>query len=806
MTNDSNTYTIVKKINDIYPNDICNTFEWVADAKEFSKCNVIYGRNGSGKSSISRMLGDIDNHLIDRLIDSSSNTTSENIRVFSPDYIDSKMQYSKLDQYKEGNSDLAEIEKVLYLGETSKLIDELSDQGDILSSIQDQVGKKTNGLNDVLSGWARDIKDDIGRIGKNNFSSFDKRKMLIYIEELDKEIRNKNWVPPVDLDENIFKQQKIAKEDSKETIAPINFTSDESLKITVEKMEGQFNKVVELCNKKVDPKNTDQFKNKDEFNTWVRQGLTLHEQHNSQDKCQFCSQGIDDDLWQKIATRFNEYYEKLEKDITDEIKSVKLRLINIHELKEKLPSESFYVEYKESYTNLFDKLIEDTERYNAFQNELLKCLENKQLNLIKHQNATVEVPPIDITGKVKLLDEIITKNDEYTGDIKLKRSEALHEATKSIIIKNKWIDNYNQMAKQISSLKSDEKIADDVVNKTMELISNSDQSLVELNEKLNACFHNQRVQFNISENQNGYTIKRNEKPAKHLSRGEKNMIALIYFLHSINSEIISGKNLCVILDDPITSFDDEHFHFAIAAIVNAIKNDDVDDDNSKSITQFILLTHNIRLIEQLSYPLQHDSDKYNYYEITNTHDLDHSTIRIKNMHKQYLKNISEYYNIFKQVHGFFLKRGKLTQYEKMIAANPLRRLIESFGYIYCPDNKGLTDIIEQIFNDRAQKINNDGNNNTSISSKNTATKIDNTIHALVISDSTNKGSHAKSPADSNIYKISSYDAIPESIKDIMNAMEILCPTHIKGMQQICSEPPPKRKNNKQIEIELQQAS
>jgi wobble nucleotide-excising tRNase len=69
----------------------------------------------------------------------------------------------------------------------------------------------------------------------------------------------------------------------------------------------------------------------------------------------------------------------------------------------------------------------------------------------------------------------------------------------------------------------------------------------------------------------GYTIQRNGRTANNLSEGEKNAIALIYFLIKLKEDQFTAKNGIVIIDDPVSSFDSQYLYGAFGFIKEKIK-------------------------------------------------------------------------------------------------------------------------------------------------------------------------------------------------------------------------------------------
>ena len=101
-------------------------------------------------------------------------------------------------------------------------------------------------------------------------------------------------------------------------------------------------------------------------------------------------------------------------------------------------------------------------------------------------------------------------------------------------------------------------------------------------------------------------IREDGRVADHLSEGERNFIAFLYFYHVVRgsqSETDSGKDKIVIIDDPVSSMDSSAL-FIVSALVRemigvcsnnvsgAAVSGDGTDYEGKYIQQLFILTHN----------------------------------------------------------------------------------------------------------------------------------------------------------------------------------------------------------------------
>ncbi len=94
-------------------------------------------------------------------------------------------------------------------------------------------------------------------------------------------------------------------------------------------------------------------------------------------------------------------------------------------------------------------------------------------------------------------------------------------------------------------------------------------------------FGHAHLAVSVSDDGKGYVIRRAGNPADQLSEGERNAIAFTYFLRSLEGEGVDPESTVVIIDDPVTSLDKESL-FAAFALANI---------RTSGFAQTIVLTH-----------------------------------------------------------------------------------------------------------------------------------------------------------------------------------------------------------------------
>ena len=187
-----------------------------------------------------------------------------------------------------------------------------------------------------------------------------------------------------------------------------------------------------------------------------------------------------------------------------------------------------------------------------------------------------------------------------------------------------------------------------------------------------------RNELKFIRNPIGYQITRNGQLAEHLSKGEENAIALIYFFNSFLNIDTDIKNTIVVLDDPISSFDSNFYYNAISYI----------SEKTKEAGQLFIFTHKFSVFKDFT--LMYNGGLHKYL------------IKRENM-KPVLQNedslISEYYDeyayLFKQIYQF-VKRPPNNPSEFLIYPNIARRLLEGFLAFKLPNNDTSYNKVQQL--------------------------------------------------------------------------------------------------------------
>ncbi len=337
---------------------------------------------------------------------------------------------------------------------------------------------------------------------------------------------------------------------------------------------------------------------------FARLGMSIHE-HKAGELCAFCGNEISDERWQLLGEYFNNEVKTLVTCIDNEILKIDLELDSIKEI-EGMKKEDFYAKFEQDIKNLNLQIIAKRNEYKEFLGSLQTALKEKKDSLFtKSPPLKITIPESfnDIENKYKAL---VKNHNELSLNLKMEQENAkdalrYHEI-KKILDEFKYDDeNINlatlkaasDQAEKALSNKKNELQEKQEVRKALILKTKDEEKIAEkINKSLSSMgvvsFSLKLVEDNDESQKGQYQIKRHDGDIRQitkLSKGEKNIIAFLYFIFSLESVNSKSKPKIIVLDDPMTSNDDTMQYLMIGEIQKLYR-------GLKDGNYFILLTHN----------------------------------------------------------------------------------------------------------------------------------------------------------------------------------------------------------------------
>lgn len=623
----------VTKINTIKNLAVFKDFKWDDCVKDkdgrihtFQDINIVYGRNYSGKTTLSRIFrafetGKISDKYVSPKfqleikdsgnIDQTQISNKQDFRVFNSDFIDENLSFlrdpdsGKIQPFAilgDGNTTLvSEIERIQNeLGnnteeEKTGLYKELNEKEKKYKKAEAIYNDKSNSLSKRLTDKARTMK--------NNYRDF--VDATYNINHLKSDIETVS-IHNISLrsEQEINELKKILLEEIKYSIQKASCSlrygelTVETKSLLSSKVESA-NKIQELVENVL-------------LNNWVKEGIDLHNKRNT---CAFCGQALPSDRLEKLQHHFNEEMEVLQNKLNTEIIKIENEKTNTKKIVEKISEIDFYVKFQNDAKTILESIKKIVSDYCQELDKLSVQLEKKKKDVF---HELVYVEPNDLTQQID--DAIVKYNGlvdqalQYGQNLQKEKDNAKKALRLSIV--KQFVDEikYSDLCKEIDMLRNEtdqkkteyDNFKKDVDEKEKRLaikksqLNDEEKGANKVNEYLSNFFGHEFLQLvpikeeseNVDAKHYRFEIQRNGTKAYNLSEGECRLVAFSYFMAKLNDTETIDKKPLIWIDDPICSLDTNHVFFVYSLIFSEITIKD-------NFEQLFITTHNLDFLKYL---------------------------------------------------------------------------------------------------------------------------------------------------------------------------------------------------------------
>ena len=645
-----------------------------AKLSDIKKKTFIFGKNGTGKSSIVECI-------------QKQYANKYDIKVFQG-YEQIIADYGKLDLIALGVENV-EIQKQIKelepkIKELEAELDETPDGKDNLKKKYNQqinvVNKIKVELDEFYKESAKKIKDEHGNIVG---SSYFKNHFLSDIKEL-------------------CEYSAIEVNDAKKNIAQELIKTERLPGYSLSFINDLVDKVNQILTMEILDVIELKFDNEQE-RQWIESGVGLHRGHNC---CLYCGSIISKDRKNALNNHFNATHRKLSEDI----KSCKKQIEEGISFVNKLPllEQMHYLSIYESRVNGLNT------RACIIKKSVVEFLEKLQENLKDKEENIFSVRPI--VHKFELEEVTLFTNDcdvLYEENCRnVKNLRVLKEKAK-VIIRNVLVAekcqafNYAEKNLKLEAEKEEmqklkanvdnkqedlDKLREDI--KTLQLQTVDEGKAAEFINKAIRGLGNQSFTLEKSEKsgEKGAYIVRDYsgeiRRTETLSTGEKNIVAFLWFIHNLkNLNNQSTREKVIIFDDPMNSNDDTAQYLIISELQKILQ-----DTNH----QIFILTHNVHF---------YINTRYQWWRRDKQNKVTFRLIKRGNTSDVILIN-NEDSDIKTSYDGLWYEVKWLYEQDKPeYMLNPVRRILETFKKFNCiADLFGDYKEAEKLFNVNSHSI------------------------------------------------------------------------------------------------------
>lgn len=682
---------------------VFRSFFWPEELPDFKQYNLIYGWNGTGKTTLSRLLRDLELKRSPTLGSAVLRIDSSEVRSNSFSHSDVQVRVFNRDFIQENIFPVEEhdMPPILILGaenankqrEIETLKERLSVARGKLKLAEDAEKTAKKEFNNFCINCARVVKDTLRVNSRNRYNNYDKSNFKTDAMEM------------VDAGDNTIHQLEEAEREKlllkcqanpMQKVPLLDYVFP-NLNVIIESLS-------ELLTTTVVSEVIEALRTDVELANWTRQGLALHRYRNSE-LCQFCEQPLPKNRIATLEKHFSDQYENFMQRIIQEIN----KLNDIFQVMTnlRLPDKArlypnLALEYETQETNLKNIL----HSMQDFIGTVLQILENKKSKAFEQISLELQAPEVNADA-VEKLNVVIGKHNQACNDFESHAEDARKRLAKGIIAAylEEFICYKNNEQCAIKNKKRKCQEVDCLITKIEDLeteIVEHRQPAEELNKDLqNYLGHNELC---LEVRKTGYAMTRSGMPAKFLSEGETTAIALLYFLKSLKDKRFPIESGAIVLDDPVSSLDANALFLAFGFI----------RERTFGACQIFILTHNFSLFQQVRNWFHHlkgqrkpreEKRPAQFYMLESVLENGIKNSIIRRLDPLLENYDSEYHYLFARVYKVSNERASNDLEKSYILPNMARRMLEVFLAFRVPQITGkLWEQLGKINFDESKKL------------------------------------------------------------------------------------------------------
>lgn len=585
----------IARVDKLHQCGVFRGFSWpdVPDLQEFARYNLVYGWNGSGKTTLSRILrslelreppegGDIVLQLSERSVRGSEfgEVPPETIavKVFNQDFIRDNV-------FRPGDD---EMNPILVLGErnieSQQRIDDLTRELDLLieelAAAETKEGDLRRDLDHHAQTGARTLKDLLGNQPTSAYRNYNRGHY---------ETRAAAMITAGDAEMHQLSEEERAALVQRQAETQRDIVSlPEFDPVDLAELEA---KASDLLATTVTSTALEELVRDPALAAWLLDGLQLHAERSTED-CLYCSRPMPAERLESLNGHFEGSHGELMKDLDSAMAKCEAGANTLEALGSQLPVvDQIYADLSAPFAEARDRLSTKAGHAQSFLQRLAGDLQGKK-------ERAFEVVRLEYQAPANGRDEfasvagIVAKHNESCAEVEASVVRA-REALESDFIAHR-LDAYKRLSFRLKMTEFTQKQARRRSRQVREEIAQLESDILDhrppandLNADLRDYLGPGAMQLAV--NERGYTLMRDGRPAKDPSEGEMTAIALLYFLRTLHSHGFDLTRGVVVLDDPVSSLDDNAL-FTAASYIRR---------RTQDAAQLFLLTHNFAFFREM---------------------------------------------------------------------------------------------------------------------------------------------------------------------------------------------------------------
>lgn len=665
----------------------------------FGRKTIIYGHNGSGKSTMSELLLSIANgtHTMDviwedergksSLIHPGSKGPTPGIAVFTRRWVE-----TNLSDFLDGKSASA----IVTLGK------EAIDARDKEVALE----KKITDLREEIDGVSSNLQDATDR--EKKFVRNVQERVVSQLKIFDPEHFTKNRYSAPKIRKKLATYSSEVPDEHSYTTALTQLgepapQSVPELANPPARISNQLSGLQSLLSEIPVQLAIPSLENDATAQKWVEDGIAIHE---SRDHCLFCDGKLSGERRRELARHFDDSWFNIRRRAESLFAVLKDERDSLEVWFKDLPDSSEIAStFREAYVEAVKGIHKDLEDRLAVIEDLMDVLikkaDNPSVKLQEPDWSMLKLPP-----KITMLTKVITQHNEQA-----KRQSEVTEERMNIVLNHLFGSSYgeyrelerevNTIQKQKQTFENDLELAERDFQEVRKTQFTTMTMAKTLTRDLARVYGKNYLTVEVARDGKSYYCQRGGTPATALSDGEKITLALLYFLRSLEDEqkaVGSPSERIVVIDDPSSSLDREAVFATHQWLIDILKN----------YGQYIIFTHDFSLLrlfinsqknrwgktlseirkknqEEIRFP------KVSFLELYATSVSGKRRSRLGRLPTVLLNNTSEYVYLFKMVMDGITDSE---DHERLfLLPNAARRVLEVFASYKVPH---ITNFSQQL--------------------------------------------------------------------------------------------------------------
>lgn len=447
---------------------------------------------------------------------------------------------------------------------------------------------------------------------------------------------------------------------------------------------------------------------------WIESGITLH---SGRGTCEFCGNDLPQERIEAFRAHFSKDLAEHKRRVDDLLVRVKGAAFSPNWPK----AAEINSQFREKYSAAIEALTPAIDEFNSV---IGKLAEEVQRKVDDSRKAMTPAPlPADLENRIKdaiaAVNLVILQNNELASNFTKARAQALQQA------RYHYVQQFDDDQAALGLERQKERLTNrsdilkayaarlrPVITNLQAQISQAQQGREKINERLTSMLGSEALQIRVVKDAAGQErfqlVRKSGSIAKNMSDGERTAVAFSYFLTKLQ-EIKSAdfNETIVYIDDPISSLDANHI-FQVTAAIRALffKQDDKNAPWKTTCKQLFISTHNFEFFNLLREIKPVGSNKgARLYLIRR---IAERSSTLENMPDSLARYQSEYHFLFEVIYRFHKAPDKTVHEVLMLLPNAMRRFIELYTYSRLPgpkDSEQVDERAEILFGvERAKRI------------------------------------------------------------------------------------------------------